>query len=39
LAVSVTDDESARVALFLVSDCASAVSGAVLDVNGGEGLP
>jgi hypothetical protein len=25
--------------LFLISDYASAVSGAVLDANGGEGLP
>jgi len=38
-ALSVTDDECARAALFLVSDYASAVSGAVLDANGGEGLP
>jgi NAD(P)-dependent dehydrogenase (short-subunit alcohol dehydrogenase family) len=35
----VTDDECARAALFLISDYASAVSGAVLDANGGEGLP
>ena len=32
----VTDDECARAALFLVSDYASAVSGATLDANGGE---
>jgi enoyl-[acyl-carrier-protein] reductase (NADH) len=35
----VTDDECARAALFLISDYSSAVSGAVLDANGGEGLP
>jgi NAD(P)-dependent dehydrogenase (short-subunit alcohol dehydrogenase family) len=35
----VTDDECARAALFLVSDYASAVTGAVLDANGGEFLP
>lgn len=35
----VTDDECARSALFLVSDYASAVSGAILDVNGGEYIP
>ena len=35
----VTDDECARAALFLVSDYASAVSGATLDANGGEYLP
>jgi NAD(P)-dependent dehydrogenase (short-subunit alcohol dehydrogenase family) len=35
----VTDDECARAALFLISDYASAVNGAVLDANGGEGLP
>lgn len=35
----VTDDECARSALFLLSDYASAVSGAILDVNGGEYLP
>ena len=34
----VTDDQCARAAL-LISDYASAVSGAVLDANGGEGLP
>jgi NAD(P)-dependent dehydrogenase (short-subunit alcohol dehydrogenase family) len=34
----VTDDECARAALFLLSDYASAVTGAVLDVNGGEAL-
>jgi NAD(P)-dependent dehydrogenase (short-subunit alcohol dehydrogenase family) len=34
----VTDDECARAALFLVSDYASAITGAVLDVNGGEAL-
>ena len=32
----VTDDECARAALFLVSDYASAVTGATLDANGGE---
>jgi NAD(P)-dependent dehydrogenase (short-subunit alcohol dehydrogenase family) len=31
-----TDLECARAALFLVSDYASAVTGATLDVNGGE---
>lgn len=31
-----TDEECARAALFLVSDYASAVTGATLDVNGGE---
>lgn len=35
----VSDDECARAALFLISDHASAVTGAVLDANGGEGLP
>jgi NAD(P)-dependent dehydrogenase (short-subunit alcohol dehydrogenase family) len=35
----VTDDECARAALFLISDHASAITGAVLDANGGEGLP
>ena len=35
----VSDDECARAALFLTSDHASAVTGAVLDANGGEGLP
>jgi len=34
-----TDDECARPALFLVSDYASAVTGAALDVNGGAYLP
>jgi NAD(P)-dependent dehydrogenase (short-subunit alcohol dehydrogenase family) len=34
----VTDEECARAALFLVSDYASAITGAVLDVNGGEAL-
>jgi NAD(P)-dependent dehydrogenase (short-subunit alcohol dehydrogenase family) len=34
----VTDDECAHAALFLVSDHASAITGAVLDVNGGEAL-
>lgn len=34
----VTDDECARAALFLVSDYASAVTGAVLDANGGEAM-
>jgi NAD(P)-dependent dehydrogenase (short-subunit alcohol dehydrogenase family) len=34
----VTDDECARAALFLVSDYASAVTGAALDSNGGEYL-
>jgi NAD(P)-dependent dehydrogenase (short-subunit alcohol dehydrogenase family) len=35
----VTDDECARAALFLASDYASAVTGAVLDANGGEAMP
>jgi NAD(P)-dependent dehydrogenase (short-subunit alcohol dehydrogenase family) len=35
----VTDDECARAALFLVSDYASAITGAVIDVNGGEAMP
>lgn len=35
----VTDDECARAALFLLSDYASAVCGAILDVNGGEYVP
>jgi len=35
----VTDDECARAALFLISDFASAVTGAVVDVNGGEAMP
>lgn len=35
----VTDDECARAALFLVSDYASAVTGATLDANGGEAMP
>lgn len=34
-----TDDECARAALFLVSDYASAVTGASLDVNGGAYMP
>lgn len=34
-----TDDECARPALFLVSDYASAVTGAALDVNGGAYMP
>lgn len=34
----VTDDECARAALFLASDYASAVTGAVLDANGGEAM-
>jgi NAD(P)-dependent dehydrogenase (short-subunit alcohol dehydrogenase family) len=34
----VTDDECARAALFLISDYASAVTGAIIDVNGGEAL-
>jgi len=34
-----TDDECARAALFLVSDYAVAVSGATLDINGGEFMP
>ena len=34
-----TDDECARPALFLVSDYASAVTGAALDVNGGAYIP
>lgn len=35
----VTDTECARAALFLLSDYASGVTGAVLDANGGETLP
>jgi len=35
----VTDDECARAALFLLSDYASAITGAVVDVNGGEAFP
>jgi NAD(P)-dependent dehydrogenase (short-subunit alcohol dehydrogenase family) len=35
----VTDDECARAALFLVSDYASAITGAALDANGGEAMP
>lgn len=35
----VTDDECARAALFLISDYASAVTGAILDANGGETMP
>ncbi|MGI9283101.1 MAG: SDR family oxidoreductase [Endozoicomonas sp.] len=34
-----TDDECAKAALFLVSDYASAITGATLDVNGGEFMP
>ncbi len=34
----VTDDECARAALFLASDYAAAVTGAVLDANGGEAM-
>jgi len=34
-----TDDECARAALFLVSDYASAVTGAALDANGGMYIP
>lgn len=34
-----TDDECAKAALFLVSDYASAVTGATLDANGGEFMP
>lgn len=34
-----TDDECARPALFLVSDYASAVTDAALDVNGGAYMP
>ena len=34
-----TDDECARPALFLISDYASAVTGAALDVNGGAYMP
>lgn len=34
----VTDDECARAALFLLSDYASAITGAIIDVNGGEAL-
>ena len=35
----VTDTECARAALFLLSDYASGVTGAVLDSNGGETFP
>jgi NAD(P)-dependent dehydrogenase (short-subunit alcohol dehydrogenase family) len=35
----VTDTECAKAALFLVSDYASAVTGAGLDANGGEAMP
>jgi NAD(P)-dependent dehydrogenase (short-subunit alcohol dehydrogenase family) len=34
----VTDDECARTALFLLSDYASGVTGAVIDCNGGEAI-
>lgn len=34
-----TDDECARAALFLASDYASAITGATLDVNGGDFMP
>ena len=34
----VTDDECARAALFLVPDCASAITGATLDANGGDSI-
>jgi len=34
-----TDEECARAVLFLVSDYASAVTGAQLDINGGEWMP
>ncbi|MBS0366912.1 MAG: SDR family oxidoreductase [Proteobacteria bacterium] len=35
----VTDTECARAALFLISDYASAITGAILDANGGETFP
>jgi NAD(P)-dependent dehydrogenase (short-subunit alcohol dehydrogenase family) len=35
----ISDDEVARAAMFLISDAASAVTGAMLDANGGEYLP
>ena len=35
----VTDDEVARAAMMLISDYASAVTGAMLDANGGDFLP
>lgn len=35
----VSDDEVARAAMMLISDYASAVTGAMLDANGGEFLP
>jgi len=35
----ISDDEVARAAMFLISDAASAVTGAMLDANGGEFLP
>lgn len=34
-----TDDECARAVVFLLSDYASAITGAALDVNGGEYMP
>ncbi|NVK44333.1 MAG: SDR family oxidoreductase [Oceanospirillaceae bacterium] len=34
-----TDDDCARAALFLISDYAAAVTGATLDVNGGDYIP
>lgn len=34
-----TDDECAQAALFLISDFASGITGATLDVNGGEYMP
>lgn len=39
LGVIPTDDECARAALFMVSDYASAVTGAALDANGGAFMP
>lgn len=35
----VTDDECARATLFLISDYASGITGAILDCNGGEVMP
>ncbi|MBV6424755.1 MAG: Dihydroanticapsin 7-dehydrogenase [Steroidobacteraceae bacterium] len=35
----VTDDECAQATLFLVSDYASSITGAILDCNGGEVMP
>jgi enoyl-[acyl-carrier-protein] reductase (NADH) len=34
-----TDEDCAKAAMFLVSDYANAVTGASLDINGGEYMP